>query len=578
MGRHDVLTPSKTSSREEDARPSARVPASAGHPVLDLQRWIGNRAVQRWISAAHPHPQAPITASGRRLQRVVADVDRGAGTGVRTPVDAIATNSGPAVRLASRDVPRVARTAAVNSKGVGTRRLPVVERSVQRDLLDDFTDGLASLGETVAQGTEAVASAVASGAETVGAAVESGVDAASEAASSGAKAIGSAVTTGAQAVASGVGSGVKAVEEVVDSSAQQAAAIVDLATQEVEPVIDSLLDWRQIQVNWDSEPGRLVRAWAARLDPAIVGRVRDISPSELLSVVSVPADIQAAANELARQSRADFEPGLRPGLRPGFDPRLLPGRPPVVPPGVAPRLPPPIILVIIIVLAILLTPTNTFDEKGFEDKELEKGKKEDEQRRAREKKKENEEEQGRCRETIPALRAQIHARTLEDLDRNADDFINERFKGENTADELGFFFNKEQFNFFLSITGRTKNTVLKVCSVPNDTLATSSGNKRIADRLHAEELAAPLLIAQLQSVPLAEREGATLFNVCQSRACVKEVASNPDGCTAVLEGIRDRLLPGGQVVDEPTGFPPAAVLIPASSAALLRRLQRRLPR
>lgn len=49
-----------------------------------------------------------------------------------------------------------------------------------------------------------------------------------------------------------------------------------------------------------------------------------------------------------------------------------------------------------------------------------------------------------------------------------------------------------------------------------------------------------------------------------------------EGCTAVLEGIRDQFLPGGQVVDEPTGFPPREVLIPKSAEALLRRLDRRL--
>jgi hypothetical protein len=42
--------------------------------------------------------------------------------------------------------------------------------------------------------------------------------------------------------------------------------------------------------------------------------------------------------------------------------------------------------------------------------------------------------------------------------------------------------------------------------------------------------------------------------VCQSRACAQN-DRNPDGCTAVLETIRNVHLPGGEVVDEPTGFP-----------------------
>ena len=554
-------------SPDDDGSVAAKIQAmnGGGSPLPDASRAFFEPRFGADFGQVRVHTDASAAGTARSINAKAFTVGRSIAFGAGQ----FAPHSREGQHLLAHELTHVVQQSG-NGPGAGSPRVSRAETSVQRDLLDDFTDGLASIGEDVVAGVEEAGAAVASGVETVGSEVAGGVEAAGSAVTSGAEEAGAAVTSGAQAIASAIGSGATTVAEAVESAEEQAAAIGGVADDNTEEALDTLLDWRNLQVNWDSEPGRTIRAWAARLDPEVVRRVRHISPSALFSVVSVPDDIRQARESWPKQSRADFEPS------PILDPRVRPGIPRTLPPGLVPK-PSIIIIVIIIILAILLIPTNTFDEKGFEDKELEKGKKEELERRAAEEKKKNEEEKGRCRRTIPALRTRIHLKTIEELDGNANDFINARFKGENNADDLGFFFLKEQFNFFLAIVRQTKNTILKVCSVSDDTLATSSGNKRIGDRLHAEEFAAPLLIAQLQVVPDVERAGATLFNVCQSPACVKEVVTNPEGCTAVLEGIRDRFLPGGAVVDEPTGFPPPSILIPRSADALLRQLRRRLP-
>ena len=317
-----------------------------------------------------------------------------------------------------------------------------------------------------------------------------------------------------------------------------------------------------------------VKSWASRLSPETVRDIRGKNPAALYSLVDIPIDVQQASEELAKQVRTDFQPPVpRPPVRvpPGLDPGLKPGLDPGVKPGLRPLpLPPPLLVAIIIFIIIMLIPANIF-QTNTEDEELKEGKKKEEQKT----KKKNEEEEGRCRATIPSLGARIHQVMIQLLDRNANDYLDARL-GDTPRNRHSFgdFLFRNEFFFFLAVVRQTKNTILKVCSVEDNTIATAAGDKLIHTLLHAEELAAPSLVGQLQAVPLQQRAGGTLFNVCQSAACAQN-ARNPDGCTAVLNNIKNTFLPGGQVLDAPAGFP--ANLRAETDAALFRQLEARLP-
>jgi hypothetical protein len=351
----------------------------------------------------------------------------------------------------------------------------------------------------------------------------------------------------------------KDVGEVASSAAQTAQSVGAAVATGISTVAATVADVARgphpLAVDWNTPPAMTLRAWARQLDSWTVQAARAAGPAGLFDVINVPDHVRDAASELGRNARMDVTPLVQPQVRPTVFPRGIPGG--------------PIVVAILVFLAIMLWPNTTPESAEQKYVDEERKRQAEEQKK---KKEEEEKERGKCRETIPALRDAIHATTIRELDKNAQNYVAERLGLEpRTKQELGDFYLRNDFFFFLAIVKQTKNTILKVCSVPNNTLASSAGNKHIGSLFHAEEIAAPPLSAELGQIPLAERAGATLFNVCQSRACA-ENARNPDGCTAVLENIRNTQLPGGQVVDEPTGFPPG--LRALSDQALERALRR----
>jgi len=374
-------------------------------------------------------------------------------------------------------------------------------------------------------------------------------------------------------VSDAAGAASQAVASVGDAPSKvldTAGGVLDSASQALGQAENAFVpDWHSIQVDWNSPSGNIVRSWANSLDPGIAAAVKGKDPSALFSVVNVPDFISAAANDLSLRARFEPSPGLIPGLKPGVNPGV---RPTV--PG-APVLPPPILIAIIIFFAILLTPRNIFD-KNTEDEDVRKALAE-KRKQQRENKKKREEEQGRCRQTIPAERQQLLQNMIRALPNNARIFADQKLGDTpRTERDLGTFFEDNKSLFNLKIRLETKNTILKVCSVSNNTLARSEGDKFIGTTFHAEEIAAPSLIAQLRTVLIEERTGATLFNICQSPACVNPNARNPEGCHGFLEDIQVRHLPGGSIADEPTGFPPKEELKQQTDAALEVELRSRI--
>lgn len=80
MGRHGVLMPGKTTSPKGDVQRQSGRSASAGHPLLNLQRSIGNQAVQRLIPSPYIQAKLNVSSPGDQYEH---EADRVADTVMR---------------------------------------------------------------------------------------------------------------------------------------------------------------------------------------------------------------------------------------------------------------------------------------------------------------------------------------------------------------------------------------------------------------------------------------------------------------------------------------------------------------
>ncbi|MBW4617534.1 MAG: hypothetical protein KME21_30840 [Desmonostoc vinosum HA7617-LM4] len=128
--------------------------------------------------------------------------------------------------------------------------------------------------------------------------------------------------------------------DVYDLAKEKGGAAVDSVTNSGGQAANLISNWRNIQVNWNSESGKILQSWASQLDPEIVIDISGKSPAELYKVVDVPDQIKQAAKELAKQVKTDVTPGFAPSPNiplPDIDIPGIPGRKPA--PGPAPKPP-----------------------------------------------------------------------------------------------------------------------------------------------------------------------------------------------------------------------------------------------
>ncbi|MCF2145863.1 DUF4157 domain-containing protein [Desmonostoc muscorum LEGE 12446] len=236
----------------------------------------------------------------------------------------------------------------------------------------------------------------------------------------------------------------------VDSVTQAGSDAYDWAKQQgseaVEAVTDlggEATDWIAnsygIQVDWNSEPGRLVRAWTYGLDPELVQNLRSKNPTDLHNLIDIPEQVQQAANVLAAQASMNVAPAPVPVTpTPNPIPPFLIPEPVPVPPGPAPIPPAPVTPVspgpspvprigpgvllgpiavgIIVFIAIMLIPSNIFQKGKTEDEYLEENRKREE-----EKKRKQKQHLGDCTETQHRELQDEVNKQCKQLERSCDD-------------------------------------------------------------------------------------------------------------------------------------------------------------
>ncbi|MDX2241606.1 MAG: DUF4157 domain-containing protein [Leptolyngbyaceae cyanobacterium bins.302] len=188
--------------------------------------------------------------------------------------------------------------------------------------------------------------------------------------------------------------------DALDWAKEKGGEALDLATDVGGQALDLVSNLGNIQVDWNSTPGKIVKTWASQLDPEVIQNVRSKSPADLYNLITIPGDVQQAAQELAKQTATNAAssaaptssasgaiqmqalpapvsaPGPVSGVYPigtapvsGPSPPLTSGPSPA--PGGGLGLLGPIGVAIIIFFAILLTPSNIFDDGKSENEYLE---------------------------------------------------------------------------------------------------------------------------------------------------------------------------------------------------------------
>ena len=274
----NVTKPSVASNRVP--RQSAR---SSSHPhlLLNLQRSIGNQAMQRLIHSPFIQTKLKISTPGDPFEQEadrVADTvmrmeDPGATGKEKDGANKLDASSGLSIqRLCSKCDNE---DGHVQRKDTAPLRISKADQSLQRDVLDDITEKLAEAGESLAEGAESAVSTVTS---EVGSAVETGVDA-----------VTSAVSTGAQTVG-----------EIVGSVQEELGGVATPVTQAAEPDASA----NGVHVDWNSPPALELKAWALQHQEIFLD-ARGKPPSFIFNQIDFPPHILTAAEELAKQSRAE---------------------------------------------------------------------------------------------------------------------------------------------------------------------------------------------------------------------------------------------------------------------------------
>ncbi len=100
--------------------------------------------------------------------------------------------------------------------------------------------------------------------------------------------------------------------DAYDWAKEKGSAAVDLATDVGGQALDLISNPSNIQVDWNSGPGMILKAWASHLDPEIAQDIRGKNPADLYNLVDVPQQVQQAAEELAKQARTNTAQSVTP--------------------------------------------------------------------------------------------------------------------------------------------------------------------------------------------------------------------------------------------------------------------------
>jgi hypothetical protein len=128
MGRHGVLMPGKTPSRKGDVQRQSGRSASAGHPLLNLQRSVGNQAIQRLIRSPYIQAKLNVSSPGDQFEQ---EADRVAYTVMRMPDDQV--NPGATVSTRTQ-ISRLQRQCTECEEKIQRQELEEEEEPVQAKL------------------------------------------------------------------------------------------------------------------------------------------------------------------------------------------------------------------------------------------------------------------------------------------------------------------------------------------------------------------------------------------------------------------------------------------------------------
>jgi len=301
------------------------------HPVLALQRSIGNSATQRLLRSPYIQTKletanaAPVSAQSHAVvsgainqstgsplpetSRAFFEPRLGSDFGqVRVHSDSHAAFAARAMNAKAFTVQNsimfgegyFSPESHSGKKLLAHELTHVVQQSnttgsggsinvAQRDLLDDFSEGVSNAAESAATVAESIGSEVSSGVQSGRAAIVSGVQAVNE-----------AVQGGVDQVVGTVSSTAQAAGQVLDSAGEQVANAVSSVVAPVQPQDAAATGG----INWNSPPAMLLKAWALQQNPAPFIAARG-NPASLMSQLSFPPDILKAIEELSVQSRSD---------------------------------------------------------------------------------------------------------------------------------------------------------------------------------------------------------------------------------------------------------------------------------
>ncbi|MHC5824689.1 MAG: eCIS core domain-containing protein, partial [Nostoc sp.] len=80
--------------------------------------------------------------------------------------------------------------------------------------------------------------------------------------------------------------------DAYDWAKQKGGEAVDVATDVGGQALDLMSNLGNVQVDWNSASGKILKAWASQLDPELVQNIRGKNPSDLYNLVDVPAQVQ----------------------------------------------------------------------------------------------------------------------------------------------------------------------------------------------------------------------------------------------------------------------------------------------